>query len=269
MQADIESAADQLTGLFQRNEEAPRLSDTWPDIDLPTAYQISAAVRQRRVAQGDRWVGRKIGFTNRNMWEVYEVKAPFWGAMYESSVRHASGGQLSLAGFPNPKIEPEIVFGLRSPPSAGMDERALLGCVEWVALGFELVSSIVPGWTFRAADAIAAFGLHASLVTGEHVPVEDANADDWIERLASFKVTLRRDGGLAAEGSGTNVLGSPLSALRHLNGLVNEPSFGPPLGRGEIITTGTLTLAMPVEPGEIWLAEPNGIDLPPISVVTR
>jgi hypothetical protein len=35
----------------------------------------------------------------------------------------------------------------------------------------------------------------------------------------------------------------------------------PPLAAGEIVSTGTLTKAMPVFPGETWTAAPKGIAL--------
>lgn len=66
-------------------------------------------------------------------------------------------GALDLAPFVEARIEPEIAFGLRAAPEPGMDERALLDCVAWVAHGFEIVQSLYPGWRFTAADTVAAF----------------------------------------------------------------------------------------------------------------
>jgi 2-oxo-3-hexenedioate decarboxylase len=262
---DVEAIADELVDLFRTGRERSRLTDEWSHLDLKTAYRVADAVRAKRGARGERWIGRKIGFTNHRMWEVYDVKAPFWGPMYASSVREDEG-TLDIAGFPNPKIEPEIVFGLRTAPSAGMREGDLLKCIEWISLGFELVSSIYPAWKFEAPDAVAGFGVHASLVTGRRVPVSPPG--DWIKHLEAFRVKLSRDGVVVAEGGGVDVLGSPLSALRHLNDVVNDPAFGPPLAAGEIITTGTLTLAMQVSQDENWVAEVEGLDLPAIAVRT-
>lgn len=264
----IEAIARELIDLRGTGLERPRLTDSHPDLDLQTAYRIGEAVRFRRESKGDRCVGRKIGFTNRHMWQAYDVKAPIWGPMYESTVHNlpTTGATLVLGNFPNPKIEPEIVFGLCAPPRFGMTERELLGCVEWVALGFELVSSIFAEWKFEAADAVAGFGVHAGLVTCGRVPI--STGDDWVDRLARFAVELRCNGELVATGKGADVLGSPLSALRHLNELLSNPAYGPPLSAGEIVTTGTLTLAMPVRANQIWTATPMGIQLPSISVIT-
>jgi 2-oxo-3-hexenedioate decarboxylase len=37
-----------------------------------------------------------------------------------------------------------------------MDDAVLLTCIEWVALGFEIVQSIFPAWKFSPADTVAA-----------------------------------------------------------------------------------------------------------------
>ncbi len=261
---DIEAAAAVLVDLFGTGQSAPLLTATHPSLDMPTAYRIAAAVRQKRLRRDGPAIGRKIGFTNHLMWERYEVKAPIWGYMYESTVRQIEDdAQLSLAGFPEPKIEPEIVFGLGAVPCPGMGEAELLGCIEWVALGFEMVSSIYSEWQFKPADAVAAYGVHFALRVGERIPI---GTDDWMKSLASFRLELFRNGECVASGSGADVLGSPLKALRHLNDLLSDPAFGPPLAAGEIISTGTLTLAMDASPGDEWRAEPAGIALPSITI---
>ena len=104
-------------------------------------------------------IGRKIGFTNRTIWPEYGVYAPIWGYVFDRSLYDLTAlDTLPLASFSEPRIEPEIVFGLSAAPSAQMDETALSSCIEWVALGFEIVQSIFPGWKFSAADTIAANG---------------------------------------------------------------------------------------------------------------
>jgi 2-oxo-3-hexenedioate decarboxylase len=39
-----------------------------------------------------------------------------------------------------------------------------------------------------------------------------------------------------------------------------------PVQAGEIVTTGTLTAARPVSPGETWATRLDGIDLPGLSM---
>ena len=212
-------------------------------------------------------LGRKIGFTNRTIWAEYGVYAPIWGYVYDRTVRNLAdiGGAFPLAGLAEPRIEPEIVFGLARAPAPGMDDTNLLGCVEWVAHGFELVQSIFPNWKFAAADTVACNGLHGALLIGERHPV-GARADEWLRTLTAFDIDLKCNGALMDRGRAGNVMEGPLSTLRHVMDLLAKDGANPPLAAGEIITTGTLTRALPVKPGETWSTELSGVALDGISV---
>ena len=137
---------------------------------------MTAAVRQLREARGEVPVGRKIGFTNRTIWAEYNVDGPNWGYLYDRTVRDLAeiGDTFPLAALPEPRIEPEILFGLAAAPTPAMDERALLACIDWVAHGFEIVQSIFPGWRFTAPDTVAASAMHGAFLIGPRHPVAGA-----------------------------------------------------------------------------------------------
>jgi 2-oxo-3-hexenedioate decarboxylase len=238
-----------------------------PGFSLADAYRATVAVRQMREARGERVLGRKIGFTNRTIWAEYGVYAPIWGYVYDRTVRSLADVEdgFPLAGLAEPRIEPEIMFGLAAAPGPGMDEAGLLACVDWVAHGFEIVQSIFPAWKFSAPDTVAAYGLHGALLIGPRHPVA-ARAEDWLRALATFEIDLKRDGGVVDHGRAANVLDGPLSALRHLVDLLAQDPVNPPLAAGEIVTTGTLTRAFPVVPGETWTTQLAGVAIDPVRV---
>lgn len=268
---DPASRSDEVAGaLFEilgTGRQIVPVSQRLPDFGLAEAYRVAERVRRRREARGERPVGRKIGFTNRTIWDEYEVRAPIWGFVYDSSLHELAGlGEgFPLAGLPEPRLEPEIVFGLARAPEPGMDEAALLGCLDWVAHGFEIVQSVFPGWRFAAADTVAAYGLHGALLLGPRHPVT-AGQGNWLAALSGFGIELRRGGELMDRGNAANVLDGPLSALRHLVGLLADDPVGPPLAAGEIVTTGTLTRALPAAPGETWSTRLEGVELEGIAV---
>ena len=141
-----------------------------------------------------------------------------------------------------------------------MDERELIECVDWVAHGFEIVSSIFPRWEFTAADAVAAFGVHGALLLGKrHAIVRDRTA--WAEKISTFTVDMARNDGISRRGHAQDVLGGPLSALRFLVEELARFPTSEPLQAGEIVTTGTLTEAMPVAVGQVWSTELVGIPI--------
>jgi 2-keto-4-pentenoate hydratase len=260
----LEAIATEAFAALGNSRQISPFSKRPAGLSVEHAYRITPLVRQMYEADGAKAVGRKIGFTNRTIWAQYGVYAPIWGHVFDRSVHDLAVSEaLPLEPFSEPRIEPEIVFGLGKPPSADMDETALSSCIAWVALGFEIVQSIFPGWNFGASDTIAANGVHGALLTGPRHPFAPREAE-WRQTLGAFEIDLSCNGRLVDRGRAENVLGGPLSALRHLTGLLASDPVNPPLAAGEIVSTGTLTKAMPITPGETWTAVPTGIRLDPV-----
>jgi 2-oxo-3-hexenedioate decarboxylase len=96
--------------------------------DLPAAYRCSLAVRDLRISRGEIPRGFKIGFTNRNIWSRYNVYAPIWGTVYDTTLTFRDGhGNVSLACNCQPRIEPEAVFGMKSTPVRDACTRCIAG----------------------------------------------------------------------------------------------------------------------------------------------
>ncbi len=188
--------------------------------------------------------------------EEFGIHAPIWGYVYDRTL-HELGEPVRADDFREPRIEPEVVFGLGRPVGPDMSLAEIAGAVAWVAHGFEIVQSLYPGWRFAAPDAVAAFGMHGGLWIGPRRPLREADR----AALETFEIALYRDGEPMDRGCARDVLDGPLHALRHLADVLSGQPEHPPLGAGEIVTTGTLTRAFPVLPGEVWTTELIGIDL--------
>lgn len=260
MSASSEAIAAEILAAFDNRTQIQPFTSRDPGFDVTQAYAVAAAARRLRMARGETPAGRKIGFTNRGIWDEFNVDAPIWGYMYARGVATLDQ-PLSVAPFCEPLIEPELALKLAKAPAPGMIERELLDCIEWIAHGFEIVQSVFPGWKFKVADTIANFGMHGAFRFGPPLPLTAENRDALFESLASFTVTLLRDGAVIDQGRGSNVLDGPLSALRHLVEVLAKDPDNPPLAAGEIVTTGTLTRAFPVRDGEAWSTGMAGISL--------
>ena len=225
------------------------------------SYAAARALHEARLREGWRAVGRKIGFTNRSIWPRYGVYEPIWGTVYDRTLIEARDNQATVAleELPQPRIEPEICFKLRSVPrsSAAAD---LLASIEWVAHSVELVQCDRPGWKTSLEHSTAFNGLHGRLILG--TPLDVRRIPDLEERLPRFEMILRKGETVVDRGTGEIVLGSPLVALGRLVDLLAGQPEAPPLAAGEIVSTGTLTDAHPVAPGETWSTELAGLALP-------
>ncbi|MGB7977186.1 MAG: hydratase [Roseiarcus sp.] len=259
---NLQDIAKDVIEILGTGRQLDPFSRVYPDFGLKDAYNVTAAVRAQREARGERSIGRKIGFTNRTIWAEYGVYAPIWGYVYDRTVSDLTSNPLevSLNGLAEPRIEPEIMFGLAAPPEPGMDEQALIGCIDWIAHGFEIVQSIFPNWSFQAQDTVAGYGLHGRLFVGPRHSAA-SRPDQWASELSRFEIDLFRNGAPVDHGVAANVLDGPLLALRHLAETLAQDPESPSLAAGEVVTTGTLTRAFPVAAGEEWSTKLTGIPL--------
>lgn len=234
-----------------------------------TGYGAARQLHARRLAQGWQPVGRKIGFTNRNIWPRYGVFEPIWGTVYDRTLIRATGGRASvpLEGLPHPRIEPEICFGLKSAPPRSQDPQAMLAAIDWIAHSIEVVQCRHADWKVTLDEATAENGLHGRLVLGS--PIDVGTLPGLAAKLPALEVSLSKAGSVVERGVGANVLDSPLLALAYLVEVLAKQPEAPALRAGEIISTGTLTDAHPVRPGETWSTSFSGLPLAGLTIAFR
>jgi len=259
---NIEKIARELLDALDRGGTIPSVVKRNPGFGWDEGYAVAAEILKLRRARGERTVGRKIGFTNRNIWAEYGATAPIWAHVYDRTLSYASGhnATVSLTGSARPRLEPEIAFKLKAPLPAGASHsiasRIRTGSF---APSFEIVDCHFADWKFGPADSAADFSLHWRLIVGAPYPFQPAEIPALARQLRDCRVTLSRDGKVVDKGVGANALGHPAMALAHLaQALSRQPQFEP-LAAGEVITTGTLTAAMPIQPGEEWSSRYEGL----------
>lgn len=231
-------------------------------------YQVAAASCAHHMREREaRPVGRKIGFTNTNIWPEYNIDASNWGYIYANTCKQLNPTEVtSIPMTPQavalqPKIEPEIVFRMKSAPSSSMGDTELLDCIFSYAHGLEIVQSVYPDWKFNSAETTAQGALHRFLWIGNWLrPAPEASKEEIVAGLGHVKVDLTRNYELMDRGGSKNVLGNPLNALRHLCEILEKQTLHPPVQPGEIITTGTMTKALSISPGQYWRSCIEGSD---------
>lgn len=259
----------ELIEALDQGKVIPSVVQRNPRFDLEAAYRVAAEIVKVRRARGEKTIGRKVGFTNRNIWAEYGATAPIWSHVYDRTVHFAGDGraEVSLRGSVQPRLEPEIAFGLNAPlPSSVNDPVRILEKIEWLAPSFEIVDCHFDGWKFQPADSVADFSFHWRLIVGTPRVIGAGEIPELVSRLRDCRITLSNGGTVADRGVGANALGHPLVALAHLAGMLAHQSQFEPLAAGEVITTGTLTAAMPIAPGETWSSRYE--DLPGVTGLT-
>ena len=268
MSAARDARARELLAALDEARLVPLWSERDPAFDLKEAWATADALRRLRLARGERPLGYKIGFTNRSIWERYGVWEPIWGPVWDTTVEHVEGGEarVSLAPFSQPRLEPEVMFGLARAPRAGMSEAELAGCVEWVAHGYEIVHTHSADWRFKLVDTVADYALHGRLFVGKRVPIAEFARPQ--AELEAIHVDLLEDGEVIDRGDATIVLGGPLTALRLWVDAMAAQAEQWPIVAGDIVTTGTITDAAPMRPGRRFHTVLSDPRLPGMAITT-
>jgi 2-oxo-3-hexenedioate decarboxylase len=245
---DLEAIANELIVARRTRSFIEPPSSRNPAFSVEVGYAVGALLHAESLRCGCTAVGLKLGFTNQTVWSEYGLDSPFCAPMYAETVTDRR--EVSLGAFVGPRIEPEIVVGVGADLHRGASSHEVSAAISWAAVGFEVVQCHYPGWEMTPADAIADAGLHGVLVIGQRVDLGPSDAP----RLAEVHVEVVHENTVVAHGVGANALGGPVEALTWLLQLPGVDT----LSAGAVVTTGTLTSAFPLVPGERWRTATTG-----------
>jgi 2-keto-4-pentenoate hydratase len=210
--------------------------------DLETAYAVQDALTARRLDRGDTVVGWKLGYTTQVMREQLGIDEPNIGPLLSSMV--LAGGHGLPVGLLHPRVEPEIALVLDRDVDQALDPSAAVKACAEALVALEVVDSVWTGYRFDLEHNTADGSSAAHVVVGAPVPMEV---------LDELEVTLYRNGAVVGTGTGAAALGHPVHALAWLTGELSRR--GRSLRAGDIVITGGLTAAVPIQPGEVVHAE--------------
>lgn len=206
-------------------------------LGLDDAYAVQRVLLHRRLARGERQVGWKIGYTSAAMRAQMGVDAPNYGPLTDAMV--LADGDVVGDHLVHPQVEPEVLVALARPVPPGAGRTEVAGCVEWAAAALEVVDSVWKGYRFRLEDNTADGSSTAHVVVGDQLP---ASAD-----LSALTVDLLVDGEVVEIGSTSAALGHPFDAISWLAAELGRRDGA--LNAGDLVLTGGLTGAHPLEPG--------------------
>lgn len=223
----------------QRIPIAP-LSATYPGIDLDDAYRIQSANIERRLADGARLVGRKVGLTSASMQEMMGIDDHDYGVILDTMVG-SDGGALEVDGFCTPRVEVEIAFLLAKPlVGPGVTVEDVLAATQAVAPSIEIIDSRIADWRITFEDTVADNASSGAMVVGAWLPVGQLD-------LAAVVVELVLDGDVVGTGTGASVLGHPAKSVAWLANTLAPLGAG--LEAGQIVLPGSCTRAFDVRAG--------------------
>ncbi|GII29172.1 2-keto-4-pentenoate hydratase [Planotetraspora mira] len=227
------------------------LTDAYPGIDVVDAYEIQLVNIRRRLADGARVYGHKVGLSSLVMQRMMGVDEPDYGHLLDTMVL-SEDVPVEAGRYCHPRIEVEIGYVLgASLPGEGCTEEDVLAATEYVVPSLELIDSRVKDWRIGLADTIADNASSAGVLLGA-ARVSPADLDP-----ADVEAVLYQDGTEIARGNTNAVLGNPTTAVAWLARKV--AAFGVELEAGHVILPGSCTRAVDVRPGDTFRAEFAGL----------
>ena len=101
--------ADELWEADRTAKPIAPLTDRHPDLVLEDAYAIQTINIDRRIAAGQRIIGRKVGLTSRPMQQMLGVDEPDFGVLTDAMFVE-DGDLIDLDRLVQPRVEAELAF---------------------------------------------------------------------------------------------------------------------------------------------------------------
>lgn len=208
------------------------------DLSMQDAYAIQQALTTLRLLGGQRVVGWKLGYTSEAMRQQMGVTQPNYGPLLTTML--LADGATVDGEVTQPRVEPEIGIRFGSALSGDVSWDDVLSAVEGCFACLEIVDSVFTDYCFTIEDNTADGSSAALVVVGDSVGAG--------ETLDEVSVRLERNRVTAASAFGDAALGHPLNSVVWLVAQLDR--FGRRLEPGDIVITGGLTSAVPLDPGD-------------------
>lgn len=238
----IEHLGDELFVALDKAEALVPLTEHHPDLTIEDAYAIQQHLIARRLARGERIIGKKIGVTSQAVMDMLGVGQPDFGLLTDAMVVE-QGASVPMRSLIQPKAEGEIAFVLKHDLAGpGVTVADVLRATEGVMACFEIVDSRVRDWKIKIQDTVADNASCGMFVLGNRL-VDPRGLD-----LVTTGMVLEKNGRVVGTGAGAASMGSPAIAVAWLANTLGR--LGMSLKAGEVILSGALSAMVPVAAGD-------------------
>ncbi|MFP5106144.1 2-keto-4-pentenoate hydratase [Neobacillus sp. C211] len=243
----VEKIAKELIDAENLQYSVAPLTERFSELDVSDAYQIQLEVIGKKLKEGHKVIGKKVGLTSKAMQQMLGVDEPDYGHLLDT-MKIDDESTIKIADFISPKVEAEIGFILEEDlVGPNVNYLDVLMATKYVVPTIEIIDSRISDWKIKLVDTVADNGSSARVVVGKKLS-KIAGLD-----LRAQGMVLYKNDELMASGTGTAALGHPAQAVAWLANKLHE--FGITLKAGELILPGALSGAIAVKEGDTILAD--------------
>ena len=248
----IKHYGDTLFECMKNKTTIDPITDQESDITIEDAYHISLQMLQRRLDDGEKIIGKKIGVTSKAVQNMLNVHQPDFGYLTDRMV-YDNGTEMPISEqLIQPKAEGEIAFILKHDlEGPGVTNADVIRATECVMPCFEIVDSRIKDWKIKIQDTVSDNASCGLFVLGDR-----AVSPDKVD-LVTCGMVHEKNGEVIATGAGAAALGSPVNCVAWLANTLGE--FGIKLEAGEVILSGSLVPLHAIVPGDSMHLSVGGI----------
>ena len=248
---DYQAYADKLWEAESDRVQIDRLTDSNPEMTVADAYRVQLLNVKRRLENGEKLIGMKIGLTSAAMQKMLNVSVPDYGHLFDSMLL-TNGQVCHVDQLIQPRAEGEISFCLnKTLKGPGVTVADVYEATRYVVPSIEIVDSRIKDWKIKLQDTIADNGSSARLMVGSGLtPIENVD-------MKLTGMVMEKNGELVNSGCAAEVWGNPAAAVACLANMLSE--FDIELPAGSIVMAGALTGMVPVEAGDVITCSFSGM----------
>jgi len=238
----IKSIAKELYNAGVSKTPIDPIVERFSDIDIESAYKIQLENVQKRINKGERITGKKIGLTSFAMQKLLGVFEPDYGHLFDTMI--LTDNELSMSEVIQPKAEGEMAFVMKKNiQGPGIMPHDIIRATEFLLPAIEIIDSRVKDWKIKIQDTVADNASSAFIAVGAK-PMLVTDLD-----LFATGMVFLKNGEIVNTGAAAAVMGNPVKSVAWLVNKLSE--FEVDVKEGEIILSGSLTAAVPLEENDV------------------
>ena len=211
----------------------------YPDCTMEDAYRLQFYNTERRLADGWKLAGYKVGVIAESAQRGMGTLQPVFGTLYDRMILR-NGSKISLDDLNAPLLEVEVaLIAKKSVCEPIFTASDAISYIQEGRIAFEVVSGRLNRPTPNAVALIADGTAARFTVLGEQKLTGEALAD-----LECGEVNLLFNGEKIESGNLSAIFGTPLRSFVWLANILL--AHGKILQEGTIVMTGSATRAMPI-----------------------
>ncbi|MBD0416797.1 2-oxo-hept-4-ene-1,7-dioate hydratase [Oryzicola mucosus] len=243
---DIYRAAASLHQAEISKVAVPQISEIYPSMTIDDAYRVQDAWAQKKIAEGSRVIGHKIGLTSRAMQIASRMTEPDYGQIFDSSVFN-DGACIPADRFLKPRLEVELAFVLcQDLEGPNVRVHDVLRATEFITPAIEIIDyrTEVPR---KIVDTIADNAAFGALILGGRIARPQDIDVRWVG------ATLSKNGVIEESGVSAAIMGHPAAGVAWLANKLH--AVGAKLKVGQVILSGSFTRPVDIAAGDVLHAD--------------